>query len=61
MKLYNLYFFVITFVLAFINAKVTVLDKKNFYKVCLVYYYYYYYYYYFILFYFFFYFFFFFF
>jgi len=32
MKLYNLYFFVIAFALVYVNAKVTVLDKKNFYK-----------------------------
>eukprot|EP00833_Pecoramyces_ruminatium_P000831 jgi/Orpsp1_1/1174863/evm.model.c7180000051714.1 len=32
MKLYNLYFLVVTLVLAYVNAKVTVLNKKNFYK-----------------------------
>jgi len=32
MKLYNLYLLVVAFVLAYANAKVTVLNKKNFYK-----------------------------
>jgi len=35
MKLINLYIAIIAFVVAFANAKVEVLDKKNFDKVCL--------------------------